>query len=74
VKSLEGAARPADMEPLWTESQAAQYLGVSFKTLQNWRSQGRGPIYYKIGRCARYRRKDLVAFCEQSLVVPMSER
>jgi predicted DNA-binding transcriptional regulator AlpA len=33
--------------------------GISEKTLANWRSQGRGPRYLKIGRLVRYAMADL---------------
>lgn len=57
-------------QPLWNEGQVAEYLSLSLKTVQMWRSRGRGPVYLKIGRNVRYRRADVPAFCAQSLVVP----
>jgi excisionase family DNA binding protein len=45
---------------LITPEQAADYLGVSTRTLANWRSLGFPNIpYSKIGRCIRYRLADL---------------
>lgn len=49
---------------LLTEEQAARILGVSKKTLRNWRWQGGcGPAFTRIGRrMIRYRYSDLLAF------------
>jgi excisionase family DNA binding protein len=47
-------------EPLLTEEQAAEYLQLSQRALQSWRTRGNGPRYVKIsGRAVRYRRTDL---------------
>lgn len=37
-----------------TEIELAAYWGISPKTLQRWRGDGRGPDYVKFGRCVRY--------------------
>jgi len=43
--------------------QAADYLGVSTRTMANWRCRGFPNIKYtKIGRCIRYRLSDLDAY------------
>ena len=39
--------------------EAASFLSFSVDTLNNWRSQGRGPVYKKIGASVRYRLSDL---------------
>ncbi|MGV9794428.1 helix-turn-helix domain-containing protein [Gordonia sp. NPDC003422] len=49
---------------------AASYLDVSRGTLDNWRSQGRGPAYVRQGRMIRYRRADLDAWMAQGVVRP----
>ena len=47
-------------ESLITPEQAADYLGVSHKTMNKWRSTGENSIpYSKIGRCVRYRLSEL---------------
>lgn len=38
---------------------AAAILGVHPGTLANWRSQGRGPQYVRVGRRVRYTRLSL---------------
>ena len=43
--------------------EAARILGVSPKTIDNWRWKGQGPPYHKIGRrLVRYHRADLAKF------------
>jgi predicted DNA-binding transcriptional regulator AlpA len=44
------------------ETQAAEFLGISVRTLQSWRVRGGGPHYLKIGRAVRYQRRELAAF------------
>ena len=41
---------------------AAQYLGLSAKTLAIWGSQGRGPNFVKVGGRVFYYLEDLQAF------------
>ncbi|MBT9444661.1 MAG: helix-turn-helix domain-containing protein [Hyphomonadaceae bacterium] len=52
------------------ERQAASFLGVAPKTLANWRSQGKGPKFCRLGRAIAYRQEDLDAFVEKSLADP----
>jgi 5-methylcytosine-specific restriction protein A len=42
--------------------EAAAFLSFSSTTLNNWRCEGRGPTYFKIGGSVRYRRIDLEAW------------
>lgn len=66
---------------------ASVYVGVSEKTLANWRSLDRGPTFVKIGGAVTYRVEDLDAFIaahdvttatadrrERALVRPASDR
>lgn len=46
------------------EADAASWLGISKKTLANWRVLRQGPPFYKIGKAVRYRRDDLEAFVD----------
>ncbi len=41
---------------------AADYLGLSPITLADWRVQGRGPKYVKLGRRVKYDIADLDAY------------
>jgi excisionase family DNA binding protein len=42
--------------------EAAAYLNVQPATLEQWRWNGRGPRFVKIGRSVRYRHADLDEF------------
>jgi excisionase family DNA binding protein len=42
------------MERMATARDLAEVLGVPEHTLAQWRSQGKGPIYAKVGRHVRY--------------------
>lgn len=51
------------LNPLRTEVESAQFLGVKPTTLQIWRCTKRYPLpYIKVGRLVRYRQSDLEAF------------
>lgn len=45
--SLDTSLLGADPDQTLTPNEAAKFLGISVKTLNNWRSQGRGPAYVK---------------------------
>ena len=40
-------------------TEVAEYLGISVKTLKNYRADGLGPEFVKIGRMVRYRLSDV---------------
>lgn len=46
------------------ETNAADFLCQSVRTIQKWRVTGFGPKFYKSGRSIRYRRRDLLAWGE----------
>lgn len=52
----------SDPDSAINENHAAEFLGVSVRTLQAWRVRGGGPPYLKIGRAVRYTRRALVQF------------
>ena len=54
--------QPAKVETLLTTEQAAWLLRISRKTLARMRVEGRGPKFVKIGRCVRYRQRDLLTW------------
>ena len=54
--------------------QAAEYLGLAASTLNKWRIQGKGPRYVRIGNRVRYRRPDLDAYTEASVVETADSR
>ena len=45
-----------------TTPEAAAYLSIQPATLEQWRWNGRGPRFVKIGRSVRYRISDLDEF------------
>jgi predicted DNA-binding transcriptional regulator AlpA len=49
---------------LINETEAAQKLGLSVKTLRRWRWAGNPPPFLKIGAAVRYDPADLEAFIE----------
>jgi hypothetical protein len=56
------AAEPPPGAPLLTPREAAAYLGVTTKALENWRGTGAGPNFIRLSaRCVRYIREDLEA-------------
>lgn len=49
-------------DELVNTKQAGSILGLSPKTLENWRSLGGGPLFRKIGNRCHYRVSDLEAY------------
>ena len=52
---------------LWTQRQAAEYLGKSEKWLERDRWVGATIPYVKLGRAVRYRAADVVAYVEANM-------
>lgn len=52
---------------------AAKYLNIRSSTLEQWRWNGRGPRYIKIGRSVRYRTIDLETFLEERVFTSTTE-
>lgn len=52
---------------------AAKFLNVQPATLEQWRWNGRGPRFVKIGRSCRYRLVDLEAFLEERVFSSTTE-
>lgn len=48
-----------ESDELMTPDQLAEALGISVRTLYNWRSQRKGPPGFRVGRHVRYRRSDV---------------
>lgn len=47
---------------LFTTKEAARYLRVSHRTMEDWRYKGGGPSFSKAGKRILYRKGDLDAF------------
>lgn len=55
---------------LLTPDEAADYLKLPVRQLQQWRYLGRGPRYTHIGRSVRYRRSWLDQWIDANTVEP----
>lgn len=56
-------------DPLLLPSEAAEYLGVTVRTLSVWRCVGRYNIpYVKVGRLVKYRKSALDAFLKRRTI------
>ena len=62
-----------DPDAALSENQAAEFLGVSVRTLQAWSVRGGGPPYLKMGTAVRYQRRRLIAFQEAHTVGSTSD-
>ena len=51
----------------YTEKELSRRWKLDPRTLRNWRCQGRGPSYFKIGVNVRYPLKEIVRFEQDSL-------
>lgn len=58
--------RRAATGPLMTETQAAEFLAVSVRTLQDWRYKGVGPACLHLGRAVRYDQSALLDWLNAS--------
>ena len=54
---------------LLTETEAAERLRLSVKTLRAWRLRSKGPQFVRLGRAVRYRPSDLDEYVRRSTVV-----
>ena len=60
---------------LLNEKEAAKYLGLTTRALQNWRYTGEGPVYIRISsRCIRYREEDIESFVDTRMRKSTAER
>lgn len=55
------------MPTLLTSSQVSKYLDVPTSTLANWRYQGRGPTFVRLGGHVRYRASDVTEWINREL-------
>ncbi len=70
---MQASVVASGLDAALTETQAAELLAVSVRTLQAWRTRGGGPPYVKIGRAVRYQRRALAMFQEQHTVTSTSD-
>ena len=60
------AAQAKKGSPFLNTDQAAFYVGLSRRTLEKMRRQGRGPTFRKHGRYVRYHIADIIEWSEAS--------
>lgn len=72
------ASMPAQGAPherrVLSETELAQRWGVSPKTLQRWRTEGRGPKYLKLSKRVTYPLDAITEYERSALHVSTSER
>lgn len=56
------------------EKEASIILGRAIPTLRNWRSLGRPPRFFKVGRSVTYQLLDLIEFLDARAIEPRPER
>ena len=61
-------------EPAFTETELAHRWNVCIKTLQRWRSEGRGPRYLKLSKRVSYPLESVIEFERGALHDSTSER
>jgi excisionase family DNA binding protein len=72
---MKGDRRVTEQQNMLTPRQAAHYLGVSDAALRLWRSEGKGPRFFRAGeKLIRYRRADLDFWVEARLSQPAGAR
>ena len=55
--------------PLMTTAEVANYTRLSVETLRYFRQRDEGPPFAKLGRRVMYRRRDVDAWIESSIVI-----
>ncbi len=53
-----------EFEPMISRGEVAARLDIPMRTLNRWASLGTGPRYYRLGRHARYRWTEVLAWVE----------
>jgi predicted site-specific integrase-resolvase len=59
---MEHAMKPDDEQAMLTTMAAAVFLGLAQHTLEQWRTDGKGPAFIKMGAAVRYHKDDLIAW------------
>jgi predicted DNA-binding transcriptional regulator AlpA len=62
-----------ETEKFLSERELAQLLNIKSETLRNWRWDGKGPIYIKIGTNVRYRMSDINDFINKRVRTSTSD-
>jgi len=59
-------------EPLLSRDEIAQVLRVPRSSLDNAAVRGKGPPFYRVGRCIRYDRKQVAEWLQAQTYTPPS--
>jgi hypothetical protein len=62
-----------DPDAGYNEHLAAEFLGLSVRTLQSYRISGRGPRFCRLGRRVTYTRRELIAWQQANMVRSTTE-
>jgi predicted DNA-binding transcriptional regulator AlpA len=54
----------ADDDEIKTSNEVADRLKIKPKTLSEWRSAGKGPKFFRVGRTIRYRESEIRSWLE----------
>jgi len=52
------------LEPLLSVAELAEYLGIPIATIYDWRSNGVGPVGYRLGKHVKFAVSDVRAWLE----------
>ena len=52
------------LDPLLSIDELSEYLGVSIKTIYEWRQNGRGPVAVRMGRHLKFAVSDVRAWLD----------
>lgn len=53
------------LDPLLSIDELAEYLGVSIKTIYEWRQTGRGPVGIRVGRHLKFAVSDVRTWLDE---------
>ncbi|HEY3909465.1 MAG TPA: helix-turn-helix domain-containing protein [Stellaceae bacterium] len=70
----DGRPIPTDPDALLSTGEAAFLCAMSPRSLEKWRVVGGGPLFVRLGRATRYRRRDLVEWSERRRRKSTSDR
>lgn len=59
---MQNSGKEKRISPFYTNKEAARFLRINPRTLDNWRWSGQGPEYRKHGRTVVYLEEDLIAY------------
>lgn len=71
VRDPDGAEVPVLQKPpkkFLTQSDVEAEYSISTKTLEDWRSNGKGPQYSKTGKRVYYQREDVESFMRSNVI------